>query len=439
MKIVYTFLNIISDLKNKHQDKFVNIFFLIFITSFFIDRILFSFVINFPFFVVSALLVFPFLFLATQNKNLNKYQLYVLIFTFIIITILNSIVFLFGNQNISDLLFIILFITIYFYYKENIIHLKVSNAYVFLILSLFLFSFTFFNIDSDTVINSGHSKSSVKYRSYFHKSIPFEKKTAIVDTTKSPPIYVDKFKPYKIRHSGLFRRTHMASYFLGFLFLFFAFKYQKNKRVFYLIIIAVSIVFCFYTGIRSIPTAFVFSGLLFLFKRKYIYYLLMLLTAIALLIITNEYFLQLTKDTVFYQFIYLIHTIKDNFTSLPRFQLYQSWWTEVHNFGFIDFLIGKSFMNALLANGQNFGAAMWFHNDFLNIFYTYGILGVSMYIWFFVKIYRDNKREIKQNVFIFIFYTSMIITAVINGYYYYFPVFLLYIFFLMIKKEKEFV
>ena len=438
-KLSSSIKNLITSFVNKHPSQLVSFFFLFFLIAFFIDRILFSLFVNFPFFVVSAILVFPFLFLASQYKNPDKRQLFVLVFAFITLTILNSIVYVFGINNISDLLFVILFFTSYYYYKNNINYIKLSNVYVFLFLSVFLFSFTFFNIDSDS-----SSTSKVKYNSFYSKGVPSVKKVvSIIDTvhknaeTKKKTVYVDKYKPFKIRHTGLFRRTHMASYFFGFLFLFFAYQYQRNKGVLNALFLTVSLVFCFYTGIRTMPTAFVLSVLLFLFRRKYIIYLTMLLFALVILIIANEYFLQLTKNTIFYQYVYLIHTGTENFASLARFKLYQSWWVEVSGFGFWDFMIGKSYMNALISNSQNYGKGLWFHNDFLNIFYTYGIGGVMMYIWFFIKIYRDNKVMIRRNIFIFIFYVSMIIAAVINGFYYYFPVFLLYLFLLMIKNEKQ--
>ncbi len=181
MSVINNFLQMSLAVINKYQNKLVNIFFLIFIASFFIDRMLFSFIINFPFFVVSALLIFPFLFLVAQYKNPNKYQLYALVFYFVIITILSSIIYFFGVQNISDLLFIILFITIYFYYKENIMYLKISNVYVFLILSLFLFSFTFFNINSDS-----SPTRIAKYSSYFSSSVPvLKKQPPIKEVTKN--------------------------------------------------------------------------------------------------------------------------------------------------------------------------------------------------------------------------------------------------------------
>ncbi len=435
MKNIFEIRQLTTKYINDHRALLINYFFLFFLISFFIDRILFSFFINFPFFVVSALLIFPFLFIATQNKSPDKYRLYILIFSFTAITILNSIIYEFGVKNISDLLFIILFITIYFYYKENIVHLKISNVYVLLIISIFLFSFTFFNINADS------SKSRIAlYSSYFSKSIPTINNTTQTDVNnKKDIVSVDKFKPFKVRHAGLFRRTHMASYFFGFLFLFFSYQYQRKKRVIDAILLIASLGFCFYTGIRSMPTAFFISILIFLFRKKYIYYFATMLTVFVLLIISNDYFLELTKNTFLYQYFYIIHSGTENFTDLARFRLYQSWWTEVSQFGFWNFIIGKSYMSALIANNTNYGSGIWFHNDILNIFYTYGSWGAILYIWLFTKIYRDNRILIRQNIFIFIFYSSMVITSLINGFYYYFPVLLLYPFFLMIKNEKQLV
>jgi hypothetical protein len=173
-----------------------------------------------------------------------------------------------------------------------------------------------------------------------------------------------------------------------------------------------------------------------LLRKKYIFYLVLLIVALLMLVITNDFILQLTKGSIFYQYFTFVQTSTENFTRLSRFRLWYSWWIEVREFGFWDFMTGKSYTSALIANARNLDYKVWFHNDFLNIFYTYGIWCTILYIWFFIKIYRDNKSCIKQNIFIFIFYISMVITALINGFYYYFPVFLLYLFFSMIKQEK---
>ncbi len=362
--------------------------------------------------------------------------MYLLVFSFLIITVINSIVFLFGIKNISDFLFIGLFITIYFYYKNNINHLNISNVYLFLVIILFLFSFTFFNINSNSIGNTEYTTLFNWDFSSLVNSDQIEEITPENENIKWESNPMDILEYLRVYHNGLFRLPHVASYFFGFLVLFFAYQYQTKKKVFCISMLIISLALCIYTGSRAVLVAFLLSIIIFLFKRKYIIYFTLLISVLLLLAISNEYILQLTKDTVFYQYFALVQTTVENFTRLSRFRLWYSWWLEVREFGFWDFMIGKSYVNALAANARNLSYKVWFHNDFLNIFYTYGIWCTLLYIWFFVKIYRDNKNYINHNIFIFIFYSSMVIIAIINGFYYYFPVFLLYLFFFMIKQEK---
>jgi len=434
MKGISNIINLPITLVNKYESKLVRIFFWFFIISFFVDRIV-NYFIHFPFFVILALILFPFLFLSAQYKNPDKRQLYLLVFSFLIITVINSIVYLFGINNISDFLFTGLFITIYFYYKNNINNLKLLNVYLFLILSLFLFSFTFFKIDSTSISNT-------EYAALFNlDNFSDEKLEQVKDITQESENIkweanpLDILEYSRIYHNGLFRLPHIASYFFGFLALFFGYQYQKKKKVLDIVLLIVSLALCIYSGSRAVLSAFVLSIIIFLFKRKYIVYLQGVIIFVLLLILGRQYLVQLTENTVFFQYFAFIQTTIENFTRLSRFRLWYSWWLEVREFGFWDLMIGKSYMNAIIANAKNLDYKVWFHNDFLNIFYTYGIWCTLLYIWFFIKIYRDNKSWIKQNIFIFIFYSSMVITAIINGFYYYFPVFLLYLFFLMIKNE----
>ena len=445
MKVVFNIIKHLRKLALEHRPEFVNLFFWFFVISFCADRIINHFV-HFPFFVISALLIFPLLFYSAQYQNPQKRQLYVLIFSFLIMTILDSIVYLFGIKNISDFLFISLFITIYFYYRDSVNNLKFSNVYLFLIISLFLFSFTFFEIDSTSINNTEYSTVFIIDNVFEEQLGLLNNNSQIAETKgnapksktikwKSNPL--DILEYFRIYHNGLFRLPHVASYFFGFLVLFFAYQYQKKKKLLDIILLAVSLVVCVYTGSRAVLVAFVLSFTIFLFKRKYIIYLQGVIIFILLLILGRQYLVQLTEDTVFYQYFAFIQTTLENFTRLSRFRLLYSWWLEVREFGFWDFMTGKSYTNALIANAENLDYKVWFHNDFLNIFYTYGIWCTILYIWFFIKIYRDNKSCIKKNIFIFIFYISMVITALINGFYYYFPVFLLYLFFIMIKQEHE--
>lgn len=449
---------------SKYKSKLTSIFFWYFAISFLIDRVI-NYFIHFPFFVGAALLMFPILFITTIYENKNKRQIYLLIFSFIFITISNSIVFLFGVKNISDLLFIILFICIYYYYEANFNSLKTSTIYRFLILILFLFSFTFINIDSASIKKTEYKKSLSWINRYDEKpekksndkeSVNYEKDSSVIPIgtdsiqainqqkqiennstleRKSNPL--DAIEGLRIYHNGLFRIPHVASYFFGFLALFFAYQYQKKKKILDIILLLLSLGICIYSGSRAILAAFVLSFIIFLFKKKYAVYLALLFGIALSLILANDYLLQLSKDTVFYQYFSFIKTSTQNFSNLSRVRLWLSWWHEVKQFGLVELIIGKSYMHALNANAQNLNFKVWFHNDFLNIFYTFGVWCTILYIWFFAKIYRNNKVYIKQNIFISIFYSSMIITALINGFYYYFPIFLLYPFFLMIKNEKQ--
>jgi len=454
MQGVTKIINLTNKLVEKNKSNLVHAFFWFFIASFVADQIINSF-FHFPFFVVSALLLFPFLFIVTQYKNRNKQQLYVLVFSFFTLTILNSIVYVFDVKNISDLIFILLFVTIYYYYQENINSLSISNVYLFFGLSVILFSFTFIGIDSHYGIkteyrssfNNWANSTDVDLKDYskgssntsLNESREKEEYSENNETQiwKPKPIHI--LKKLRIFHNGLFRVSHVASYFFGFLFLFFAYKSQKKKKILHLILLLVSIGFCIYTGSKTVLLAIVLSIIIFLVLKRSFIYSVIVLIIFTLLIYEREYILQITENTILYPYSVLVYISVENLTTVSRFQIWNSWWIEISEFGFWDFVLGKSFANVLLSNQRNLDLRIWFHNDFLNIFYTYGIGGILLYIWFFVKIYRDNKIEIRNNIFIFTFYFSMIISAFINGFYYYFPVFLLYLFFLMIKTEKQIV
>ncbi len=464
-------INYLKTLVDKHKSNLVNIFFWLFIILFFTDRVI-NYFIHFPFFVISAVIVLPFVYLFAQYQNPEKKQLRVLIFSFLTIAILNSIIYVFSTKNISDFLFISMFFIFYFFYKNNINYLKLSNIYLFLFLCLFIFSFTFFSINSQFYGKAEYSKS-YNWDNYSEKKTEqsppkksgkdLNKKTKRVLPKKQlnyhnekieriesgqidkkkyirwEPNDLDAVELLRIYHNGLFRLPHIASYFFGFLFLFFAYQYQKKRKTIDIILLTISVVFCIYTGTRVVLAAFILAFITYLFRKKYFIYLVLLFTAMLLMVIANEYFLKLTENTFLYQYFTFIKTSTENFTRLSRFRLWYSWWLEVKDFDFLNFIIGKSFVNALIANSKYLDFKVWYHNDFINIFYTYGVWGAMLYIWFFIKIYRDNKIMIMQNTYIFIFFSSMLLTAIINGFYYYFPVFQLYLFFLMIKNEKQLV
>lgn len=468
MKGIHHTTNPLIKLVNKNESKIVDVFYWIFIVLFIIDRTI-NYFFHFPFFVGSAIIIFPFLVLTTQYKNPDKWKLNVLILAFVCLGILNSVFYFFDVKNISDLLFIILLFTIYFYYRDNIKYLKIRNIYILFLMSFILFFFTFFNVNTSAIIpskyhsavncntntvvvsqtvsetkplkqidNTTSSLQVSKIEQLPQKKLPQEEMMSEARGSikwKSNP--QDRNEERRNYHSGLFRVPQVASYFFGFLFLFFAYQYQKTKRIIDLILFCIALFLCLYTSTRIILVTFAVSIFLFFIHRKYYTFLLFFVLGLVILVITNDFFITITNDTFLNQYFVFIETCVENFTRLSRFRLWYSWWIAMSEFDFWNLLIGKSFISSYIVNDKNLGYYIWFHNDFLSILYSYGVIGLTLYIAFFIKIYRDNKILIKQNIFVFIFFHSIILTAFFNGFYYYFPIFLLYIFFLMIKNEKQ--
>jgi len=436
MYIISNVNNFFKALVNRNKPKLVNAFFMYFMFAFTADQLV-NYFVHVPVFVVAALAIFPLLILFVLHKNHGKLQLIVFILSFILIAVINNAVYGLHKKNISDLLFICLFAAFYYLYRNRTGYLKVGFVYAFFFIFLALFSFTFLSINSGSVFKTTSTLSIDS------TSVAQAKPLSDTITPASEPIQwennprLDYVEYLRLYHNGLFRLPHMASYFFGFLSLFFIYRFWKNKKIIELVLFAISLIVCVYTGSRAVIAAFFLSGILFLLKRKYIVYLQSIIIAALLITLGIEHILRFTEGTVFYQYFSIIQTTTENITRLSRFRIWYSWWIEISNFGIWDFLMGKSYINAHMANIKNLNYDIWFHNDFLNIFFSYGIWATILYIGLFVKIYSDNKTYIKTNFFIFIYYFSMLITAIINGFYYYFPIFLLYLFWLMINEEKQ--
>ena len=454
MKTIRNIYALMKSFVDENTSKLVNVFFMLFMVAFFTDRGI-NYFLHFPFFVVMAIVLYPFLLLLVHYKNPEKGQLLLFIGTFILISLINNMLYGFDKKNVSDLLFIILFITFYYYYKNHISALKNKYINIFLVLSAFAFVFTFASIDSQSVFKQLDTSSAglVSEASIEDENNNVEEVNIgleeINNTNDSVSIInkqaqlhweenkeLDYIEYIRVYHFGLFRLPHMASYFFGFLALFFLYSYTKKRKLINLFIVLVSLAFCIITGSRAVIVAFALAGILFLLGRKHIVYLGLIILLSASVFLGIDFLLRISEDTIFYQYFSLIQTTSENFTRLSRFRIWYSWWVEVQNFGLVDLLIGKSYIAAHLANIKNLDYDIWYHNDFLNIFYSYGLLATVVYVAFMIKIYNDNKMEIRNNAILFIFYFAMIITAILNGFYYYFPVFILYIFFLMLRQER---
>ena len=233
---------------------------------------------------------------------------------------------------------------------------------------------------------------------------------------------------------GLFRIPHVATYFLGFLGLFYGFLFMKKRHWYWLAMSILLFVLMIFTGVRTFAAAILLVFVIYFIRRKTVWIFLSLLFAALLLILFRFKIYFLTQDTILEPFTSLVITIMDNFDRLSRALIWKSWLLEMKDFGFIDFLIGKSFYQSVMANLENLHRPLWFHNDFFSVIFSYGSLALLVYVVFFVKMFRRYNVEVRSAVFPFLFFFTMSFAAFINGMYYYFPVMMLYLFFIIINK-----
>jgi O-antigen ligase len=213
--------------------------------------------------------------------------------------------------------------------------------------------------------------------------------------------------------------------------------FQKKMKWYFLIALLASLLFMLYSGSRTFLVAVFLAFTLFLVNRKTLIYLLTLFAALVLVIIYRFELHQIFKNTILEQFTSLVITVVDNSSRLSRLLIWRSWWYEIQQFTWFNFLVGKTYIASTKANLLNIHFGEWFHNDFLSITFAYGVLALILYLTLFYKIYHENSKIIRKNIFLFLYFFAMLFSAFFNGFYYYFPIFLIFTFLYMVRVEKK--
>lgn len=385
-----------------------SIVFLLYIVVFALDSVL-NYFFNVPLFVLS--LIFFFILLIIPGFfSIKKYEFFlIVVLCFSISFIFNTIRSGFYKESLSDFLFIISFFGSFCLFS-NIKEFKPNKKLIrfFLVVSLILFLSTFIGFDQNIWGNTmGLKTNDIEYsRSY---------------------------------RQGFFRKAHIASYFFTFILLYLVdqFKSLGVSKITYVVTILPLIVIILLTGSRT-PIVVMLLGLcLYYFKAKFLKYLIALGSLGILLIVYIDKVLVLFSDTIMYQYLTIVKTIFSNFGRLSRVIIWSSWWTEIKTFTLIDFIFGRGFNASKAANLKNISNAIWFHNDFLSISYSYGVLPLILYVILFVNIFKKHKEIIKSNIFIYLTFSGFWLSAFFNGFYYYFTILLLYLFYSMIYEKNE--
>ncbi len=410
-----------------------NLIFIIFLLGFLMDSAL-NFFYPIPVMVPVMMVMLPIIWILSWN-NKQSFPFAIASLVFILTAIAHNLIFGFHKKNISDLVFILVFIAIYHYYSIKSISLKRNTLMTFTIVITMMFSFTFLNVDSGNWKNNKplyevNTENFVQFLK--DKSAPDAPLPQILKPVR-PKDILEYLRTYR---NGLFRLPHIAAYFFGFLLLWFCFRYAVTKQPWLLVLSGLLLFIMLLTNVRTVLVALVISLLIFVFFKKKLSFKIGILALVALVFIFRNQLYAVFQDTFLSSYFSMLITLTENFSRLSRLILWKSWYHEISNFGFLDFLTGKSFYSSLKANSRNLFFSEWFHNDFMSIVYAYGVFGLTAFIWFFIRIYCDHSWKIRSNPFVFIFYASMVLTSFLNGYYYFHPVFLLFIFILMSNEVK---
>lgn len=341
-----------------------------------------------------------FIALILHGQNRKQLTRSLLIITSLIVPFLiKSIDGTFIKDDVSDISLLLLSVLSIIYFSENNVSNSTINTIFIIILIMFSLSFvgidaTLKNAEEADIFNSGSTDIEF-YRSY---------------------------------RSGLFRLAHVASYLL-FLIAIYSFSLRRGLNFFgfsigWQINALVSIVLLIYTGSRTPIVALIVALPIYYASRSVKGVLIAIASTLGLVIvaINIDLILRFTNDTVMYQYFSFIKTTIDNPERLSRVIIWQSWYNAISEFGPWDLVFGKSLSSALEFNQKTLGLSIWFHNDFLGIFYTCGLVGLFIYL-FSLAIVIKKAKSAKSEFYIFNIIFFMIFAAIANGLFKYYPFF----------------
>ena len=382
---------IYSSLKLNKADVFVYASVLFFI----LDNIYNSF-FKAPIFVLAI----PFLILLTIINIKNKKNLIMVLFLVSIVVIsyyLNFFRFGFSIDSSSDILFVMLTLFTFAAVNESSASERCLDNSFWLLLMLFLPAFLGFNGrtfgDSD-VFESG--STDIEY--------------------------------FRVYNQGFYRFPHTAAYVLALGAIWWSIKYQFYRKNKYIIFSIIFISACLYTGSRTPIFAFLIGVLFNFFRPKIlnVIYILISISTIIVFLYNIDLILEFFNGTIFYQYLTIFVTIQENYERLSRYMIWNSWLEAVKEFNVVDYLIGHSYGESLKFNENKLDRSIWFHNDYLSFFYSYGILFLLLYIKFIFNFFKNFFKE-KSSFLIRCLVFFIIISAFLNGFYKYMPMLFLFV------------
>lgn len=337
-------------------------------------------------------------------------------------------------KNISDLLFLELFVLSWLFYIDKPA-ISLRSVQLFFIISTVLFAFTFtgadrFDYSQDKVARRAFdetARAQGKGRDYLTWQPPRERRESF---EKHPMKLKEQwnlsYEVFREYHKGLFRVPHVASYFFAFLAFYFVRARLSGEGGFSTLLPALlAMGSCLYTGSRTILFAFIGAFLIsLLFSRRWRWMILAVGGAGLLFLYSLHPLMRIFQNTVLFQYLVTFDTLLNDPGQFSRIKIWMSWWQEIREFAIMDFLFGRTPLMAMEANFRNLGTSIWFHNDFLQVAYAYGAVALLLFMLFWVNAYRDTTVSSGRQMLPRLCFLMMFLAAVFNGFYLYFPVLL---------------
>ncbi len=313
----------------------------------------------------------------------------------------NFIRFDYSMQDISDILFVIQFFAAFFYARHARVSARAISVATVAFALLFLPTFLGVNaMDySEDVFISGS------------RDVEF----------------------LRLYNQGLYRLPHVAAYMLAFSGLWWLWVASRTRNRWHYALALMFIVFTLYTGSRT--PFFVFVAAYFAssirFRAGHVMASIGALLVVAFFVLFFSQVLDFLYGTFLYQYFSLFETLSENYDRLSRVIIWSSWLSAISQFNGIDFLFGRDFSSSFDFNLKEIGLSIWFHNDFMSIFYSYGIVVLGAYLvpYFVVLKEAIRKSESKLIEVCGIFIPA---SAFINGFYKYLPI----VFFLFLMSKS---
>jgi hypothetical protein len=318
--------------------------------------------------------------------------------------LVNSLRFDMSVDDVSDVLFIAQFFSSYFYAR----HARVSPAAI----SVATYVFALLFLPALVGINaSGFTED--------------------IDVFNSGSTDIEFLRLY---NQGLYRIPHVASYLLAFGALWWVYVASCSRKSRHLIVAFAFLLMTLYTGSRTpilvIGGAFLVANIRL--RAREISVMLLIAGIGGLFFLYIKEVLALLYGTYLYQYLSFFETVSDNADRLSRVIIWDSWLSAVSSFSALDLMVGRLFSSSFEYNLREIGLYIWFHNDFLSMFYSYGVFVLFAYaLPHMIAIKRavqiGSSSRLLSVVGLFI-----VAAAFVNGFYKYLPV----MFFVLLFMDK---